>query len=625
VAVLTASLLTAVATASQTIDRPSLLEMPLPDTGRLEEGAQQQMQQARDSLDEVLASPTATVEQLAESYGLLGQLYYVYEFEDLSELSFRNARTLQPDNYRWRYYLAVLARLAGRWQDAEEVLETVLAMQPGDLATLIRLGEAQLELGKLDEAEQSYQQVVVAAPYLAAGYAGRGRVAYARGEYERAIEDLDRALELQPAATSLHHRLGMAYRQAGRLDEARDHLSKNTGVYLEFPDPLIQEAGSLLQSTQVYFNTGIIEVRQGNFDEAVRLFQLALEEQPDDALAAYNLGLALLKKGARQEGIEWLARSVEMDPDFRNGHFNLAMMLAEDGQWPQVVEHLRQAHRIDPEDRIAHLELATALTRVGRAQEAIAELRALLELHPRDPEALLNLGILLAGSGREMEAIEALQRLIEVGGDPQVRGAAHGELGRLLEARGAGAAALAEYQAAVELAPESVETQAALASALGRTGRFAEAAEHYAAVVRLAPKRVDGHFGRAMALMLAGLDTEASAALEKALEIHPQNVAVAHALARLLATSPDAGVRDGDRALGMAEAVFNADRTLEHGETLAMALAEVGRFEEAQELQAQVVGEAERRGDAQVAARARQRLAGYQRGEACRAPWKEGG
>jgi tetratricopeptide (TPR) repeat protein len=357
------------------------------------------------------------------------------------------------------------------------------------------------------------------------------------------------------------------------------------------------------------------------------LLARTLEEldQPDDALAAYNLGLALLKKGARQEGIEWLMRSVEMDPDFRNGHFNLAMLLAEDERWPEVVQHLREAHRIDPEDRIAHLELATALTKVGRQLEAITELRELLELHPRDPEAHLNLGILLVGAGRQMEAIEAFQRLLEIGGDPEIQGAAHGQLGMLLEERGATAAALAEFQAAVELAPDSVPSQAALAAALGRTGRFAEAAEHYAEVVALAPERVDGHFGQAMALMLAGRDMQAAAALEQALEAHPQNVAVAHALARLLATSPDADVRDGDRALGMAEAVFDADRTLEHGETLAMALAEVGRFEEAQELQAQVVGEAERRGDAQVAARARQRLAGYQRGEACRAPWKEGG
>lgn len=615
----------AVATRGETPDRESLLEIPLPDTGRLEEGAQEQMQQARDSLDEVLADAATTVDELAESYGLLGQLYYVYEFEDLSELAFRNAQILQPEDYRWRYYLAVLARLAGRWQEAEETLTHVLEMRPEDLSTLIRLGEAQLELGQLDEAQRTYEQVIQVAPYVAAGYAGRGRVAYARGDYEQAIADLNRALELQPEATSLHHRLGMAYRQAGQIEDARSHLSQNTGVYLDFPDPLIQEAASLLQSTQVYFNTGIIEVRQGNFDEAVRLFQLALEEQPDDALAAYNLGLALLKKGARQEGIDWLARSVEMDPDFRNGHFNLAMMLAEDGKWPQVVEHLRQAHRIDPEDRIAHLELATALTRVGREDEAITELRDLLELHPRDPEALLNLGVLLAGADRQREAIEVLQRLTEVGGDPQVQGAAHGELGRLFEEQGATAAALAEYEAAVELAPGSVQTQAALAAALGRTGRFAEAAEHYAALVTLAPERVDGHFGRAMALMLAGLDGQAAAALEQALELHPQNVAIAHALARLLATSVDPTVRDGDRAVGIAEAVFDTDRTLEHGETLAMALAETGRFADAQQLQAQVVTEAERRGDRNVAARARQRLEGYQRGEPCRAPWKDGG
>jgi len=610
--------------ANPIADRESLLTLPLPDTGRLEEAAQQQMKQARASLEEVLSDPATSVAELAESYGLLGQLYYVYEFEDLAEMSFENALTLQPDDYRWRYYLAVLSRLKGDWQEVLEYLDIVLTMRPGDVSSLLRLGEAHLELGQLDEAERAFQEVVDRAPYLAAGYAGRGRVAYARGQYDEAIAELSRALDRQPEATSLHHRLGMAYRQSGQMDAAREHLSQNTGVYLAFPDPLIQEAGTLIQSTQVYFNTGIIEVRRGNFDEAVRLFRLALEEQPDDSLAAYNLGLALLKKGARQEGVEWLQKSVEMDPDFRNGHFNLAMMLAEDGRWPQVVEHLRQAHRIDPEDRVAHIELATALTKVGQEQEAIAELKDLLILHPRDPESLLNLGILQAGAGRPMEAIETFNRLIEVGGDPQVQAAAHGQLGILMEGRGATSAALAEYQKAVELEPESVQAQSTLAAALGRSGRFAEAAEHYSQVIHLAPERVDGHFGRAMALILAELYPAAVQALEETLEIHPQNVAIAHALARLLATSPDATVRDGQRAMGMAEAVFEAERSVEHAETMAMALAEVGRFDEARELQSQVVAEAERRGETSVASRARLRLAGYQRGEPCRAPWKDG-
>jgi len=608
----------------QTLDTGALLTLPLPDTGRLEEGAQLQLQEVRASLDDALASPETSTDDLAEVYGFLGQLYYVYEFEDLAQLSFQNASSLQPEDYRWHYFLAVLYRLAGEWSLVKESLATVLAMQPQDVASLIRLGEARLELGELEAAAQSYQMVIDLAPTLASGYAGRGRVEYGRGDYDRAIADLSRALELQPDATSLNHRLGMAYRQAGDLDQARSYLSRNSGGYLEFPDPLLRDLSALIRSTQVNFNTGILEARQGNFDEAIRRFRLALEDQPDDALAAYNLALALLKKGERQKGIESLQHSLEIDPDLRNAHFNLAMLLAEDGQWDQVVDHLIEARRIDPEDRVAHLELATAVSKTGRTEEAITELRLLLEMHPRDPEALLNLGLLLAEQRRQDEAVDTFARLVEVGGDPQIQSAAHGQLGILMEAKGATVAALAEYQAAVDLAPTSVQARVALAAALGRSGRFAEAAEQYLEVITLAPERVDGHFGRAMALILAELYPTAVQALEKALEIHPQNVGIVHALARLLATSPEASVRDGDRALGMAEAVFDVERSIEHAETLAMALAEVGRFDEARDLQAQVVSETERQGDTQGAARARRRLEGYQRGEPCRAPWKEG-
>ena len=73
----------------------------------------------------------------------------------------------------------------------------------------------------------------------------------------------------------------------------------------------------------------------------------------------------------------------------------------------------------------------------------------------------------------------------------------------------------------------------------------------------------------------------------------------------------------------MAEAVFQADSTLEHAETLAMALAEMGRFDEAIELQTRVVTESERRGQSAVASRASRRLESYQRGEPYRSPWKD--
>ena len=49
-----------------------------------------------------------------------------------------------------------------------------------------------------------------------------------------------------------------------------------------------------------------------------------------------------------------------------------------------------------------------------------------------------------------------------------------------------------------------------------------------------------------------------------------------HALARLLATSPDEKVRDGRRAMDLVQQMLQRGRSIELGETYAMALAELG-------------------------------------------------
>lgn len=69
---------------------------------------------------------------------------------------------------------------------------------------------------------------------------------------------------------------------------------------------------------------------------------------------------------------------------------------------------------------------------------------------------------------------------------------------------------------------------------------------------------------------------------QTAIEIDPSNVSAANNAAWLMATSPDAGLRNGNNAVELAE---HADRLAPNNPvikaTLAAALAESGRFEEA--------------------------------------------
>ncbi len=85
-------------------------------------------------------------------------------------------------------------------------------------------------------------------------------------------------------------------------------------------------------------------------------------------------------------------------------------------------------------------------------------------------------------------------------------------------------------------------------------------------------------------------------------------------------------MRDGARAYELARQAFQAQQTIEHAETLAMALAELGRYQEAAELQRQVVAQRQQVLSPEAALeRSRRYLELYGNGGVVRAPWMQGG
>ena len=106
-------------------------------------------------------------------------------------------------------------------------------------------------------------------------------------------------------------------------------------------------------------------------------------------------------------------------------------------------------------------------------------------------------------------------------------------------------------------------------------------------------------------------DRQARDLLDQAHRRFPNRGRTTHALARLLAACPDAGVCDGDRALKLALQVYRSTQFVAHGETVAMALAQVGRCQEAAEWQRRMVAAAERANEPALATRLQQQVVRY--------------
>jgi cytochrome c-type biogenesis protein CcmH/NrfG len=124
-----------------------------------------------------------------------------------------------------------------------------------------------------------------------------------------------------------------------------------------------------------------------------------------------------------------------------------------------------------------------------------------------------------------------------------------------------------------------------------------------------------------MGLVRLGRYQEAKSRFEAAMKTFPDQPGFAHALARVLAAAPDANVRDGARAISIMNELLKSQQTLAMAETMAMALAESGRFEDAVMWQQDAIRAASESKREDVARKLTANLKLYQSRQPCRTPW----
>jgi Flp pilus assembly protein TadD len=193
-----------------------------------------------------------------------------------------------------------------------------------------------------------------------------------------------------------------------------------------------------------------------------------------------------------------------------------------------------------------------------------------------------NLGNALLQKGKVDEAIAHFQKALEI---QPAFGSAFCGLGDALDKKGRVDEAIRQYQKALESQPTYFIVHNALGLDLLGRGRVDEAITHFQQAVELRPDYVDAHINLGNAFLQKGNVVEAGAHFQKALDIKPTDLLGQKDQAWLMATCPDASLRNGSKAVALARQA----NALAGGEnplilhTLAAALAEAGRFPEAVE------------------------------------------
>jgi len=123
---------------------------------------------------------------------------------------------------------------------------------------------------------------------LATAFNNRGVAHKFKGEYDRALEDYDQAILLNPSFASAYNNRGVIYRLKGEYDRAITDYDQ--AIWLDSNIPA------------TFYNRAIAYSEKEDYDRAVGDFDVVLRFNPKNALALYGRGVARLKKGDAQSG-----------------------------------------------------------------------------------------------------------------------------------------------------------------------------------------------------------------------------------------------------------------------------------------------------------------------------------
>jgi tetratricopeptide (TPR) repeat protein len=329
-------------------------------------------------------------------------------------------------------------------------------------------------------------------------------------------------------------------------------------------------------------NLGNAFMEKGRLDEAISHFQKALQISPGNVEAQNDLGGALLLKGKVDEAIAHFQIALQIWPDFAGAHYNLGNALLQKGSVAEAITQFREALQINSRIAEAHYNLGKVLLQKGSVAEAITHFQNALQINPGYPEGHFNLGIALLQAGRVDEAIPYLQKALQINpGNAE----AHVHLGNVLMQRGQVDEAVSHFQKALQINPDYAQAQNNLGNALLQEGKVDEAIAHLQKALQFNPGYAKAHNNLGNALLQRGRVEEAITHFQQAAQIEPAEPAAQNNLAWLLATCPQASLRNGNKAVELARQA----NALTGGEnpvilhTLAAALAEAGRFPEAVE------------------------------------------
>ncbi|WP_179218466.1 tetratricopeptide repeat protein [Saccharibacillus sp. O23] len=163
------------------------------------------------------------------------------------------------------------------------------------------LGCCEMRLGRLDEAHRWFDEAILVDPEWARLYTNKSRAYMKQKDDSKALEFLQKALQLNEADEDTLYYLGVFYEGQGDLQSARKAYLKSLEINPDQPETLL--------------NCGVVEYRLNHIEEAKKRLEAAIILDPNESLAYWNLAQIYRGTYHYPEALNYLNKYLELNKE----------------------------------------------------------------------------------------------------------------------------------------------------------------------------------------------------------------------------------------------------------------------------------------------------------------------
>jgi tetratricopeptide (TPR) repeat protein len=273
--------------------------------------------------------------------------------------------------------------------------------------------------------------------------------------------------------------------------------------------------------------------------------------------------------------------TVRKAPTNPRGHLNYGSALKNKGFIDEAIIEYEKAIQLAPRIPMAYTNLGAIYSERGEFDVSLKYLTKAIDLAPENANYVRNLGVVLVKKKLYDDALICFERAVKLSDD---YAPGYASMGEVYFIKNNYIKSITNFHKAIEINPRVFKYHWSLAISCLASGEDAMAAAAFREALQLAEIPAGWTSLLGWIYWQYHKDSQAVPPLREALRMRPDDVQSMTRLGWILATSPDATIRNGAEALKWAEAALSSpsQRSPEALDLLAAAYAEIGRFAEAQ-------------------------------------------